>query len=309
VSSAGIPVSAEEYYEAFERALSGLTQARGEYRRHFGISERPQPEGYCWFKGVVSPERHPDYAEWACDAATELEERFLSELPRLAPRSVLDVGCGNGALLQKLAGRLPQADLVGINLQPAQVRVARQLLAATRATVVEGDFLRHDFSRRFELICLVESAFHIADKNELCRKLAQLLEPGGEIWILDIVIAERAANAFATLGRDQSVFSYIPLEEWRALFEPQRIQELEIVDFSRGVSEFLKVSDIEALRDQYFAPRIAQSLQGTSPASAPVEPGRSLELMTQIATEYRRLSRLLRGGMLQYVMMRWRKVG
>jgi hypothetical protein len=121
------------------------------------------------------------------------------------------------------------------------------------------------------------------------------------------VIAERAANAFASLGQAQTTFNYVPLHDWRQLFAKHGVHEVEVIDLSQGIAEFLKVSDINVLRDEYFAPRMLASFgpEATEQDKAPLP--RFVELMVQVANEYRRLSRLLRGGMLQYVLMRWRK--
>jgi len=303
----GTGASILDYYEAFELALSGLSSVRGEYRRHFGCPTSSAPAGYCWFKGVIAPERHPDYADWLIPTGTELEARLLADLPRLAPTSLLDIGCGNGALLRRLADRHIAATLTGINFHPMQVRTARWLLDGTRAEVIEADFMQHAFGRRFELAYLFESAFHILDKPQLCRRIAEVLLPRGEVWLLDIVIAERAASTFQILGRDQSPFNYVPRAEWQRCFGESGLKETEFVDLSRPVAEFLQVSDIGILREEYFRPRLTLALRESSPPErhqADVE--RALELMVRIATEYKRLSRLLRGGMLQYVLMRYR---
>jgi 2-polyprenyl-3-methyl-5-hydroxy-6-metoxy-1,4-benzoquinol methylase len=303
------PTSVLDYYEAFEHALSSMSGVRQEYRRHFGCSETPPPPGYCWFKGAVSPERHAEFADWGCEAVQALEDRFLAELPRLQPKSVLDIGCGNGALLQHLADTLPEASLTGINFQSTQVQAARRLLAG-RAEVVEADFLQHSFERRFELVCLVESAFHMPDKAELCRRIANVLEPMGEVWLLDIVIAERASGTFNSLGREQTLFNYVPRDEWRRRFGEHNLEETEFLDLSRPIAEFLQVSNIDVLRDEYFLPRLRSTPRDTSLPSQPhPEPKSFVDLMVQIATQYRRLSRLLRGGMLQYVLMRYRAQG
>jgi SAM-dependent methyltransferase len=209
-----------------------------------------------------------------------------------------------------MAELAPSAELCGINFQHEQVIVARRLLAGTAACLVEADFLQHEFERRFELVCLVESAFHMPDKGDLCRRIARVLAPAGEVWLLDIVIAERAANAFTIMGRDQTLFNYVPLRDWRGHFADHGIVDFEILDLSKSVADFMKVSDIKVLRDEYLLPRMSASLCEASwlPGSSD-ETQRSLELMVQIANEYRRTSRLLRGGMLQYVLMRWRKAG
>lgn len=293
-----------EYYEAFELALSALT-ATGEYRRHFGSSSSPAPAGYCWFKGLLAPERHPEFTQWLRNAGTALEDRLLSELPRLAPRHILDVGCGNGALLQRLAREAPQASLTGVNFQPAQVAAARRLLRGTSAVVVEADFLEHDFGAELDLVCLVESAFHFSDKQQLCQRIARALRPGGEVWLIDIVVAERAAAAFESMGGPGALFNFVPREQWQRCFAACGLRETEFVDFSQGASEVLQISDLAVLKDDYLAPRLTEALRHAPDERRGADFERSLELMVGIVREYRRLSRLLRGGMLQYVLMRY----
>ena len=297
-----------DYYEVFEAALSALTAVRGEYRRHFGAHVVPAPAGYCWFKGVTAPERHPDYAKWLCDAGTELEERLLADMPRLKPTSVLDVGCGNGALLRRLARDFPGVALTGINFQPTQVQTARSQLRGTSVEIVEADFLQHPFGATFELACLFESAFHMPDKAQLCQSLATVLAPGGEAWLIDIVIAERAAETFQNMGKN-ALFNYVPRKQWQACFQACGFEEIDFVDFSRGAAEVLQISDIKLLEPEYFAPRLTQALTRAGAPASEVELQRALSLLVQIATEYRRLARLLRGGMLQYVLMRYKKTG
>ena len=295
-----------DYYEAMELLLSALSGVRAEYRRHFGYPTSPAPPGYCWFKGVVDPARHPDYADWLIPTGTELESRLLADLSRLEPHSVLDVGCGNGALLRRLVERGVTAELTGINLHPRQMRTARQLLAGTKVQLVEDDFLRHDFGRRFDLAYLFESAFHMPSKAELCGRLANVLSERGEVWMIDIVVAERAANTFQSMG-DAQTFNYVPRAEWQRCFAEVGMVEAEFTDLSRPVAAFLQVSDIEVLRTEYFAPRLQAALAEVPADQRAAQVARALELTVQVATEYRRLSRLLRGGMLQYVLMRYRR--
>lgn len=290
------------YYDVFEAALSELTQVCGEYRRHFGSHRIPPPPGYCWFKGVTQPVRHPDFAQWLRDAGTEMEGVLLSAMPRKQPRRLLDVGCGNGALLHRLAREYPGLELCGINFQPAQVAAARKLLAGTAVEVVQADFFEHRFSEPFDVACMIESAFHMPDKAALCRRLAEVLAPNGEAWLIDIVIAERAADTFQSLGRGE-LFSYVPRKEWQARFAEAGFEELELIDLSPGAAQVLTVSDIGTLEREYFRPRLTLALENASPERLDAATG----TMARIATEYRRLSRLLKGGMLQYVLMRYRK--
>lgn len=294
-----------DYYEVFEAALSSLTALRGEYRRHFGAHRIPAPPGYCWFKGVTAPERHGDYATWLCDAGTELENELLSRMAILRPKSGLDVGCGNGALLRRVAREYPDVALAGINSQPTQVRTARSLLANTNVEIIEADFFGHAFSRSYDVAFFFESAFHMPDKRQLCRRLAEVIAPCGEVWLIDIVIAERAADTFRNVGTG-ALFNYVPREEWQACFRAYGFEEIEYRDFSSGAADVLQISDIKLLERDYFRPRLSQALSIDAPVSEE-RLNAAVAMMAQIATEYRRLSRLLRGGMLQYVLMRYRK--
>jgi SAM-dependent methyltransferase len=59
---------------------------------------------------------------------------FSTVLPARRAERVLEVGCGNGALLELLARRLPRAALVGIDRSALQARTATQRLAALPVT-------------------------------------------------------------------------------------------------------------------------------------------------------------------------------
>jgi SAM-dependent methyltransferase len=295
------------YYEAIELALSDLVRLRGEYRRHFGLPVRPAPPGYCWFKGMVAPGQHPEFVDWVIESTNELERRLLEPMAALAPKRVLDVGCGNGMLLRRMIDGGVPASFAGVNLHPLQMQTARGLLAGTSVTLIEGDFLRQPFDERFEVAYLFESAFHIADKAKLCQRLADVLAPGGQAWLIDIVVAERAANVFQGVGEQSSVFTYTSRATWQQNFTAAGLTETEFIDLSAPVAQYLQVSEIGTLKRDYFAPRLAAAL-GDYPAEGRAAKVQAmLEVMTEVATEYRRLARLLRGGMLQYVLMRYRK--
>ena len=134
---------------------------------------------------------------------------------------------------------------------------------------------------------------------------------GGRVFVtvepkarmIDILIAERAAEAFQSLG-SQALFNYVPRQQWQARFAEHGVQELEFADLSRGAADVLQISDIHSLERDYFTPRLTAAMSpGASEATIRVAVAR----MVEIATQYRRLARLLRGGMLQYALMRYRK--
>lgn len=95
------------------------------------------PEAQRWY---ANPEDVARYAEFE-GAFMELPRRMFIEVglrrAGLRPRRILDVGCGTGTGLLELAERVPEAEIVGLDVSPAMVEAARRRVGA-RARVVEA---------------------------------------------------------------------------------------------------------------------------------------------------------------------------
>jgi ubiquinone/menaquinone biosynthesis C-methylase UbiE len=108
---------------------------------------------------------------------------ILSAMP--APcRSALDVGCGDGTLLVKLAERADA--VVGIDASEAMAERARRSISNPRVEIVHGDFLAHDFGdRRFDFITCV-AALHHMDFRAALGRMTRLLRPAGRFVVVGI---------------------------------------------------------------------------------------------------------------------------
>jgi 2-polyprenyl-3-methyl-5-hydroxy-6-metoxy-1,4-benzoquinol methylase len=98
---------------------------------------------------------------------------------------VLDVGCGDGLLAQRLAA--VSQSVTGIDPDPAAVqRAAERLRRHQRVDVSCQDFERYEASdRRFDLITFVASLHHM-DLPDSLMKARELLTPTGEIAVVGI---------------------------------------------------------------------------------------------------------------------------
>lgn len=121
----------------------------------------------------------------------EHAKRRLLEQARIAPAMrVLDFGCGTGTLAI-LAKRLyPAAYVVGIDVDPGILEVARRKAATAgleidfRLGAVEGqDLAAGSFDR--VLTTLVLHHLTTEEKRRALAALARLLRPGGELHIAD----------------------------------------------------------------------------------------------------------------------------
>ncbi len=117
-----------------------------------------------------------------------LERALLLEL--LGPmvgKTLLDVGCGDGALAAVLARR--GARVTGLDADPAMVVAARQRTEreAVTLTVVEGKSETLPFRRdTFDITLAVTSLCFVPDAAQAVAEMARVLRPGGRLVIGDL---------------------------------------------------------------------------------------------------------------------------
>lgn len=102
------------------------------------------------------------------------------EVAALRPRTVFDVGCGEGYMLDALRrARLP-ARLAGVDLEPAAIAAARARLADAAdwpcgpVELAVGDALRIAAGRRWDVVMMLEVLEHLDDPTPMLDILADL---------------------------------------------------------------------------------------------------------------------------------------
>jgi 2-polyprenyl-3-methyl-5-hydroxy-6-metoxy-1,4-benzoquinol methylase len=108
---------------------------------------------------------------------------ILRELRRLGNvGSVVDLGCGNGALLSEVASAFPATDLTGIDLSSRQIAENRRAFPALRwhdadlqATVEDS------FSARFDVALSSEVIEHLQDPGMLLRNAHRVIRDRGHL--------------------------------------------------------------------------------------------------------------------------------
>lgn len=113
-------------------------------------------------------------------------------------RDVLDVGCGDGLLLQRLAPL--SGTVTGIDPDPSSAERARARLHTTQnATVLRTDFATyHPSGQQFDLVTFVATLHHMEMRSSI-RKASMLLRPGGGLMVVGLsanrTIADWAVSA------------------------------------------------------------------------------------------------------------------
>jgi ubiquinone/menaquinone biosynthesis C-methylase UbiE len=107
-------------------------------------------------------------------------DRALDELwARAAPRSVLDVGCGEGVLTQRWAQRLGDGRVVGLDLEDPRLQAE---WAARRAPNLSYRAMKAEhlpFSDgEFDLAAAIEALEHVPDPDHTVSEMARVARGG-----------------------------------------------------------------------------------------------------------------------------------
>ena len=104
-----------------------------------------------------------------------------------SPTCALDVACGTGDFAFELALRFEDAEVLGVDLSPKMLDVARRKNASPRAVFSEGDAmcLAGIPCRSFQLCSCAFGFRNFADRRQALREIARVLAPGGELIVLE----------------------------------------------------------------------------------------------------------------------------
>jgi len=135
--------------------------------------------------------RHSKVTDWG-----------LSHISIPTQGRILDVGCGGGRTVSKLASMASQGKVYGVDHSKESVAVAskinKQWIETSRVEIREGAVSQLPFSQgTFDLITAVETHFWWPDLHSDMREIFRVTKPGGTL----IVIAEVYKGASTTVAK------------------------------------------------------------------------------------------------------------
>lgn len=169
------------------------------------------------------------YLLWQSPFVRQKLKPLKESLTDVAGRRVLDVGCGPGTNAPAFDNA---GSYLGVDLNEAYINYARRRF--------KGRFEVHDVTHgppveeTFDLI-LLNSLMHHLDDDEVCElvgSLPSMLEPGGEIHIIDLVMAERGLPR-ALAKADRGAYART-VASWRSLVS-SRLAISECKEFAIGL--------------------------------------------------------------------------
>ncbi|WDL99230.1 class I SAM-dependent methyltransferase [Alicyclobacillus sp. ALC3] len=167
---------------------------------------------------------------------TAFHEELVADAKNRGGR-VLDVGCGDGLLLQRLAPFVEQ--VVGIDPDPEAIVHARQRLSAvSNVSLVVGDFLTMPVPSQEELfssVICVATLHHMAPRSALL-KMRQVLAPGGRLLIVGLA-AEKSIMDVVVVG-----LLALPIRVVDRIHGGMKDPDVRIVDPKESLREIRQVA-------------------------------------------------------------------
>jgi ubiquinone/menaquinone biosynthesis C-methylase UbiE len=157
---------------------------------------------------------------WKKRVLANLRSQMLDPITWRGDEHVLDVACGNGALLNGIATRVPQGRALGIDMWAEHSgggnyeslwAHARLEKVADKIEFKEADARQLPFAGAlFDVVTCSRAMHHIvrsqADFDQLIPELFRMLKPNGKIVILDIAhLVEACAARMKKVGMTYEV--------------------------------------------------------------------------------------------------------
>ena len=115
------------------------------------------------------------------------EEPVFARHPPLEGARALDVGCGTGEIVARLAARFPQASFVGVDLEESHLERARVRCAAfgPRVRFQRGDALALSFpAAEFDLVVCRHMLQAVPDARRAVTEMVRVTRPGGRLHLI-----------------------------------------------------------------------------------------------------------------------------
>lgn len=147
----------------------------------------------------------------------------LSFLHFRSDDQVLDIGCGGGRTLQRMAEKVPGGLLTGVDYSDVSVALSTQtnqmLVDAGRMTIVKGSVEALPFpDESFDIITTVESFYFWPNPGENLKEVRRVLKKGGTFML----IADIYGDWPLTAEQQENISEYHLFnptrEEFRELF-------------------------------------------------------------------------------------------
>ncbi len=166
------------------------------------------------------------FDKWAQNGRAELMEiehgenvvKFLKTISFDKPFTFLDVGCGNGWVVRKIASEKNCKKSIGIDKSSKMIIQSKKKIESKKETFYHTDIESMKYKGKFDFIFSMESIYY-ADSIEIALgKIFKLLKPGGQFFCgTDFYTDNKATARWAGIMEIQMHLH--SKKEWKEFFK------------------------------------------------------------------------------------------
>ncbi len=186
-----------------------------------------KPTGWLgWFVLRRMNSRHSELTDWG-----------LAHISIGEHDTVLDVGCGGGRTVSKLAAIATQGKVCGIDYSDASVAASRKTNAkridSGRVEILQGSVSQLPFpDGAFDLVTAVETHFFWPNLPADMREVFRVLKPGGTLILIAEVYKGGKMEAGRLAGKSFSFtdMTILSVDEHRELFTNTGFSDVQVLE-------------------------------------------------------------------------------
>jgi SAM-dependent methyltransferase len=236
-----------------------------------------------------------DFSNHTCTAPAERSDRMrdivVAHVPQRRAGRILDLGCGTGSLVMRLADAFPDASLTGIDISAANIRAARDQAAAVgranRIRFENGDYLAYT-TEPFDAI-VADGVLHLipGDTDRLLKKIAGDLRDGG-VFVCSMPFDCLYNRIFAIVRRSLRMIRSAPVD--RLIIGAARLVHRGGMDDAamRERVQYMYLPPIrvmgEHLASQFAAAGLSRTAEAPMPSTSPSQLKHSVTIWTRRGT-------------------------
>lgn len=190
--------------------------------------------------------------EFTPDGYRRQPRAVVKEMTDLGARKVLELGCGKGFNTLIAAKRVPEAQIIGVDLLESHLTSARK--AAKVADLANVSYEQADFNalpdsyRDMDVVFAVEALSYATDLDTVARAVAASLRPGGRFVMFDIHALQDIDTLPPELAQATRLYEasvavtrgFHPAGAWEAALTRAGLKVDPTIDLSRGIQPGLR---------------------------------------------------------------------
>jgi SAM-dependent methyltransferase len=151
-------------------------------------------------------------AAYAGAEGPDAREVLFAAIVSGGPRRILEVGCGEGELAERLLHET-SADVVAVDQSPRMVELARA--RGVRASVGRAEQLPFE-DASFDCVVAAWMLYHVADLDSALSELSRVLQPGGRAVVVTNA-RDHMQELYELIGRDRVESNFLAEDAAEAL--------------------------------------------------------------------------------------------